>query len=256
MTTRREQILELIKLHPEITAMRLGDLVDCDVETVHADIAELVKAGQITVDRVNGRNGVSTTGYRINPAFLGWKPPSNAGSTLQTASKDVAERENAAAAAADEENTTGAPTRASLALAYLEQHGTATNAKLRAAMGIPPKYAPSNFLGPALKKGLVARDGENWILARSTGTNAPATLKAPTAASRNVVPHGAKASVLTSQEAAPTDIDVPALASMSIGGFQVSHWQAGNLVVSANDHTVDLSPAQVHALRAFIGLMP
>ncbi|WP_076591995.1 hypothetical protein [Herminiimonas arsenitoxidans] len=49
-------------------------------------------------------------------------------------------------------------------------------------------------------------------------------------------------------------LDDDVMSSLSVGGFQITEWKAGNISLSANNRTVELAADQSRALRAFIAL--
>jgi hypothetical protein len=100
--------------------------------------------------------------------------------------------------------------------------------------------------------GLVAKS-------RVTGASTAIQKDAPPQARTEVAKPAARPAIAAKPQKAASaarSVQDDVLSSMSVGGVQIIQWRTGNLVVSANDNTVDLHPDQARALRAFVGLIP
>jgi hypothetical protein len=225
MKTFKESVLALISAKPGIQDTEIATELNYDVDEVYPVIRAEVLNQQVLVENVGTKNRT----FRMNTAHLGWKSP-------QTGS--------APAAAASTQ------TKPEKAIAYIEKHGPVTTKQLKVAMGLKPKEVPSQYLGAALKHGKIERDGDNWFLGTAVSAK-PATPEKASAV--------APAASRTSRKTAPVKpAHIPqdaVVSSMSIGDLRLIFWKGGNLVVSANDNTIDLAPVQVNALRAFVALM-
>jgi hypothetical protein len=119
------------------------------------------------------------------------------------------------------------------------------------------QQAPADGFNPADPFGLVARSRSPSNAAASVriSAQAPAGVAPPQQRTEpaKVSPRPAAKAKPAKTPTARAQDDV--VSSMSVGGIQLILWRAGNLVISANDNTVDLQPDQARALRAFVGLM-
>jgi hypothetical protein len=248
MSTTKEQTLEAIRKTPKLRNVQIADAIDCDIDEVNTVLRELVQSTQLLAEKVEAPNGLKDIGYSINPAYLGWTTgapaASNPNSSWRAPGKGVEQAEAAGR------------TKVQMAIDYLTAHDTATDDQLRDAMGLETKYTPSQYLGPAVKSGRITRDGKNWRL--GTGVKPVNVRHASTQTEKARPPAPATGAAMAAKlprKPAPPHIPQNAVvSSLAIGDLQIIEWQAGNLVISANDNTVDLKPAQVKALTAFVTL--
>lgn len=84
------------------------------------------------------------------------------------------------------------------------------------------------------------------------GWGTPGSAPGSTQTDQVEVPRFTKQKAPAAGDIVPLVDDV--MSSLSVGGFQITEWKAGNISLSANNRTVELAADQSRALRAFIAL--
>jgi len=250
MATDRERILELVGRRPGIGTVQISDALDLDVEVVDAELIAAIGRGHVQ-DEETTIGDRKRTGYRIK-AGLGWTGPAKSNAAAAAISPAPA-----AAKPVQEKQATALPamTKVAKAIAYLTQHRSASKEALKAAMGLKSNECPSQYLKSATVKGLVSRDGQFWHIGPGEAAAAsPLPSAAPERTEPPAVPQPARAVPHSPRRQTGNLPQTGVLSSLAIGDLRIILWVSGNLVVSANDNTVELRPEQMKALRAFVEL--
>lgn len=236
--TFNDKVKTVIKANPGVQLESLMQQFSCDAVDLKKMLDEPVRRGEINSELVTSESGLKTYSYRMNPAYVGWGAPGQM-------------NQPAGAAPVDQKS------KVQKAVDYLQANGSATSSELSIAMGLDTtRYTAAQFLGNAIKRGAIARDGNRYI----TGTGiaaTPSTTRGKKEGSTTASQPIAVPSFVAAKSVKPAHIPQDSVASsMCVGGLQILAWErSGHLVISANDNTVDLAPGHVRALRAFIGLI-
>lgn len=183
-----QQILEFVATKQPVRAVQLADKFDVDLKAASDALRSLVDVGDLT--RANGTapNGQPAQIYGLSEAFV----KSREGKLL-AARIEVAQAALAAAIAApvakvepdevplasaapipEQEAPSDPPTpsggaagptginRAEAGVAHILKHGSVSDADLRQVMGLRAGQYPSAWLGAAVKRGDVNKNGKNW----------------------------------------------------------------------------------------------
>lgn len=139
-------------------------------------------------------------------------------------------------------------TKVERAIAFLRQHGPATNEQLADHLHVK-KDSVSAYIQSAIKDGRIVRDGKQL----KAGDGAPAVRAKPGPKPASAPKTKPEADATPrAQKVAGSDAKV--CASLCVGELQIIAWATGNLTVRANDNVVDLSDTQTLALHAFLEL--
>lgn len=196
MIPNEKALLTLVAHHPNLRAVQLADQLDLTVDEVEGLLRPHLVAGNVVEDEVLAPNQRPAMAYALSEqfkaseAFLAMMGRADAGeASLAVAQPQseptVAVPVDAAVASAGDTAGVSAPagTKIDRAIACVREHGIVTSGQLRVSIGLSKGQHPSSYLGPALRDGRLARDGDNWILGPTLAPKAevdPVTLPAPT----------------------------------------------------------------------------
>lgn len=253
----REQVLDLAKGKPGIRDDEIAAALECDLDEVYPAIRTDILEARVLAENVDARH----RSYRMNSNFLGWKPPAT-GTGAPMAKADERQSSNQEVPMQSREKS-----KLDKAVDFIRARGVATDDDLRPVLGIGANVYPTSYLKMALQRGDVVKEGGEW----RPGSGKPLrSLTKPASPAqpgkkRNTAPAiqkvDAPASAPTLWPGGPTaaparrqQSQAGVANSLAIGELKIIAWDSGNLVISANDNTIDLNPLQVKALRAFVEL--
>jgi hypothetical protein len=171
-----KHILELVAKNPKISASELAVHVHAELRDVSAALRTLVDVGDLVKSIRFGEQGRQCQVYELSDEFR----KSRAGKDLLVRLGNdadpapappiaVEKPEEAAVVERKEAVVSHTPardlTKVAKALAYLKQHGSATNEQLAEAMGNPTSAQVANYIAGPRGRGEIVRDGELWKLA-------------------------------------------------------------------------------------------
>ncbi len=184
-----QQILEFIAVKHPVRAVQLADKFDKSEREASEALRALVDIGDVVRKSGTGPNGQPAQFYTLSESFLKSRPgqlliarleaaaapaPSPApASPIPSAVTDHAPAASAVptpapaapnkpSAPAESPATPTGANRAELGVAHILKHGSVLDADLRQAMGLRAGQYPSAWLGAAIKRGDINKDGREW----------------------------------------------------------------------------------------------
>jgi hypothetical protein len=268
-----QQIYALMAKTPKIRAVQIADALDVDLEDVNEKLRFLVSMGDIVQSNGFSPNGHAAQVYDLSeksrsrqgiaplPAI---QPPATEQSVASVEAPMMAPTPSAAPSAAPAASispTSDEPGRAARALAFIETHGSATDAQLRAIMGLKDDVFPSSYLNMAVKAGKVVKVGREWKigdgrplrpLKRQPAFGVPLNL--PGASPFDVPTPPPAAPKVKRQTAAPvpTEAPTPAPPAAPAQPLRCGVWLDGMFELRRGSVTTELTQAEAQVLRAFL----
>lgn len=148
-----DKILELIAQNPQgLRTVEIADKVDCDLDMVESSIREAIAARDVTMEEVIGPNQRPTKAFYPSDVLV-----ARFKATQQPLKPWPAHVKTPATAATK--------SRAELGIEYIQNAGPDINVvddDLRRVMNLNKVQYPSAWLGGAVERGLVHRDGKFW----------------------------------------------------------------------------------------------
>jgi hypothetical protein len=187
-----QQILEFIAVKHPVRAVQLADKFDKSEREASEALRALVDIGDVVRKSGTGPNGQPAQFYTLSESFLKSRPGQLLIARLEAANTPapspapaapappaplaVADHAPAASALptpapvapnkpsapAESPATSTGANRAELGVAHILKHGSVSDADLRQAIGLRAGQYPSAWLGAAIKRGDVNKDGREW----------------------------------------------------------------------------------------------
>lgn len=185
-----QQIYALMLATPALRAVQIADKLDVPLVDVSAALRSLVAVGDVVRSSGTAPNGQPAQLYDLSPEFRksrecvkltasiaakgGGAIPATQAPAAPPAPTPVAPAADPApppppeaakptdAAPADVPRVAPPPGRQALAIAYIKEHGRATDAQLRVVMGLKKTEYPSAYLSRPAQLGQVAKVGHEW----------------------------------------------------------------------------------------------
>jgi hypothetical protein len=155
-----QKILELIAKHGRVRAVQLADWLDKDLSDVSEALRGLVDIGDVTREKGMAPNGQEAMFYELSADFKRTQAYK-----LTVAKLLEAQAEPAPAPPAPEvpaQPPAEAKTKVDRAVAFVLQHGKATDAELRTVMEIPRASPPAAYLTTAMRIGRLHKVDGVW----------------------------------------------------------------------------------------------
>jgi hypothetical protein len=162
-------LLALIANNPGLRTAQIADRLDVTVDEVETLLRPHLVAGRVFENEVMAPNNRPAMAYDVSEQFkvsdayravLGGQEPGSA----QVEAAQPGPTASSATPQAPAEVEEHTKTRVERAIACVTEHGRVTNDQLRFAMGLRVNQFPTSFLNRVLRDGLLARDGDNWVL--------------------------------------------------------------------------------------------
>jgi hypothetical protein len=176
-----QQIYALMAKTPKIRPVQIADALDQELDDVKEKLRYLVAMGNVVQRSGFSPNGHAAQVYDLSEQFkcsregselLGHilsqvapiaqtvpEVPTQAPTIAPTPAPSAAPVDTPAPATKPAKDEPG---RAARALAFIETHGSATDAQLRALMGLPDDVWPSTYLSKDAQAGRVVKVGHEW----------------------------------------------------------------------------------------------
>lgn len=253
-----QQIYALMAKTPKIRAVQIADALDVELDDVKEKLRFLVSMGDVIESDGFSPNGHPAKVYNPSEKFKRSFDTVAAGQSAATEAPAVAPP----APAAEAEPAKDEPGRAARALAYIELHGSATDAQLRALMGLPDDVWPSTYLSKDAQAGRVVKMGHEWKpgngkplrqLKRQPAFGGPLSL--PGASPFDVAPPPAPKAKRQAVKPAPTKAPAPAAPAptQTAPPFRCGIWLDDVIELRRGGATVDqLARDEALVLRDFL----
>jgi hypothetical protein len=232
-------ILDLIAKQPGIRTVEIADLVDCDVDMVDKAIKAQIDAGVILVEAVHAPNGHPTSSYRHAKPVALLAPESGIDVPIDSQAMPSAELP----AFLEKKEKTKTQMGIDCIVA---NSGRATISQLHEALGLRKEQSVTPFMNHPLAKGLVARDGRDWIL----GPNHPGYLKF---VSSQLDELQAELQVALNGQENLVDAEEPDIEELPPEGFICALWSDGEFVMARDGKVIaKITASEYKALRRYV----
>ena len=210
-----QQIYSLMLKTPNIRAVQIADALDQPLAKASEALRSMVESGDVLQSKGVAPNNVPCMVYSVSDDG---RLSSDYRAAYAASLRDVAVVVPVAApapvpvpAVAVAPATPPAPavgTRVDRAIAFIRQKGSATNAELRAAMGLLATQSPSQFLKPAIENGRIVYVDFVWSLGDGKPSVVP--VDTPAAAPAGPAPAGPAPAAPAAAPAGPAPAAAPA----------------------------------------------
>lgn len=264
-----QEIYALMAKTPKIRAVQIADALDVDLEDVNEKLRFLVAMGHVVPGRGFSPNGHTVQIYDLSEQFKGSPEGVALLGTVESAATDQPAMPAEAPAVApalsavldaEIEAISDESGRTARALAYIETHGSATDAQLRALMGLRDSQYPSAYLSMAAQAGKVVKVGHEWKigsghppqpLKRQPAFGTPLGLPGASPFDVPAPPPPAPKAKRQAAKSVSTDAPEPVPAQSS-SPLRCGVWHDGTCELRRGGATTELTQAEAMVVRDFL----
>ena len=238
-----QQIYSLMLKTPNIRAVQIADALDQPLAKASEALRSMVESGDVLQSKGVAPNNVPCMVYSVSDDG---RLSSDYRAAYAASLRDVAVVVPVAApapvpvpAVAVAPATPPAPavgTRVDRAIAFIRQKGSATNAELRAAMGLLATQSPSQFLKPAIENGRIVYVDFVWSLGDGKPSVVP--VDTPAAAPAGPAPAAAPAAPAPAPAAAQPVVKPVPTTPAAAPVFRCGLWSDGVLELQRDGITI------------------
>lgn len=251
------KIFECVAKIPWIRAVQISDMLDIELADVSESLKSLVDAGELQRKPGFAPNGVAAQLYDFTDYFKTTNEYKAVMAAMAPQAATVAAPAPSQAEVVIPKLSDATPTVSKTpvhrAIEHLKACGSASDADLRAVMGLRAGQYPSSYLGTAVKHGLVNKDGKDW----KPGPGKPVQPPKPFSVGKGT-PLPKPAAVAPAPSATPKPEADPVVAAPPlVPAFRCGLWSDGVIELQRGGRTViEMTLAESETLADFLKRVP